>query len=94
VPEKRKVGSSTLPLTTSCGLVLVLWPAQMPTGLFGAATVDWPRLPMRDRGRPLAIARRSHAVPSCPRIAASSSSRISWAFGRRPANTRSCPRQD
>jgi len=24
VPEKRKVGSSTLPLTTSCGLVLVL----------------------------------------------------------------------
>ena len=34
LPEKRKVGSSTLPLTTICGLVSSALTSAMPTGLF------------------------------------------------------------
>jgi hypothetical protein len=48
---------------------------------------------MRDRGRPLAIVRGSHAVPPCPRIVASTP-RTSDAAGAHPPTVRFSVREN
>ncbi len=79
-----------------------LGPAQagLVSSVLTSANVDWRfracnrRVTMtavRDRGRPLAIARGWHSAPPCPQIAASSSRTSgSWANESRPTQEQMC----